>query len=124
MGRWFNLIAGGMAGTVSRYLLAGFVYQVFGTHFPYGTLVVNLIGCFIIGFLASLSEEKFLLSPNARLLLMVGFCGAFTTFSTFMLETANLMKDGENVRALVNVAASVIVGFLVFRLGVFIAEIL
>ena len=124
MERWFNLIAGGIAGTVSRYLLAGFVYQVFGAGFPYGTLVVNLVGCFIIGFLASLSEEKFLLSPNARLLLMVGFCGAFTTFSTFMLETANLMKDGENIKALMNIAASVVVGFLVFRLGVFFAEIL
>ncbi len=124
MGRWFNLIAGGIAGTVSRYLLAGFVYQVFGADFPYGTLVVNLIGCFLIGFLASLSEEKFLLSPSARLLLMVGFCGAFTTFSTFMLETANLMKNGENLKAFMNVAASVVIGFLVFRLGVFFAEIL
>ena len=124
MGRWFNLVAGGIAGTVSRYLLAGWVYQVFGTSFPYGTLIVNLIGCFIIGFLASLSEEKFLLSPNARLLLMVGFCGAFTTFSTFMLETAHLMKDGENLKAFMNVAASVVIGFLVFRLGVFFAEIL
>ena len=123
MGRWLNLMVGGIAGTVSRYLLAGFIYELLGTSFPYGTLVVNLVGCLVIGFLASLSEEKFLLSPEARLLLMVGFCGAFTTFSTFMLETCNLMKDGENLRAFFNVAASVIFGFLAFRLGVFLAEI-
>ena len=123
MGRWLNLMVGGIAGTVSRYLLAGFIYEVLGTSFPYGTLVVNLVGCLVIGFLASLSEEKFLLSPEARLLLMVGFCGAFTTFSTFMLETCNLMKVGENLRAFLNVAASVVFGFLAFRLGVFLAEI-
>ena len=117
-------MAGGIAGTISRYLLAGFIYQIFGTDFPYGTLAVNLIGCLVIGFLAALADEKFLLGPNARLLLMVGFCGAFTTFSTFMLETANLMKDGENLRAFVNVAASVVFGFLAFRLGVFLAEII
>lgn len=124
MTRWFHLIAGGIAGTLSRYFLAGIVYQIFGTAFPYGTLVVNLIGCLVIGFLAALSEEKFLLSPNARLLLMVGFCGAFTTFSTFMLETVNLMKDGENLRAFMNIAASLIFGFIAFRIGVFFAEIL
>ena len=124
MEKWFNLIVGGIAGTLSRYLLAGFVYQIFGTEFPYGTLVVNLTGCLVIGFLAALSDEKFLLGPNARLLLMVGFCGAFTTFSTFMLETAHLMKDGENLRALMNVFASVAFGFLAFRLGVFLAEVL
>lgn len=123
MAKWFHLILGGVTGTIARYLLSGAVYQVFGTNFPYGTLAVNLIGCFIIGFLAVLAEDKFLFGPNARLLLMAGFCGAFTTFSTFMFETANLMKDGETFRAFVNVIASVLVGFIVFKLGVFLAEI-
>ncbi len=122
--KWINLIIGGVAGTVARYVLAGAVYQAFGTDFPYGTLAVNLIGCFAIGFLAALAEEKFLLGPNARLLLMAGFCGAFTTFSTFMLETANLMKDGETLRAFMNVVISIIVGFIVFRLGVLIGELI
>ena len=80
MGKWFGLIIGGVAGTAARYLLSGAVYQIFGTSFPYGTLAVNLIGCFAIGFLAALAEDKFLLGPNMRILLMVGFCGAFTTF--------------------------------------------
>jgi len=122
--KWVNLIVGGIAGTVARYVLAGVVYQVFGTNFPYGTLAVNLIGCFAIGFLAALAGEKFLLGPNTRLLLMAGFCGAFTTFSTFMLETANLIKDGETLRAFANVAVSIVVGFIVFRLGVLIGELI
>ena len=124
MMRWVCLAVGGVAGTFARYLLAGVIYRIAGTGFPYGTLVVNLTGCWLIGFLATLAQEKFLLGPNARLLLMVGFCGAFTTFSTFMLETVNLMKDGETWRAFLNVVASVIVGFLAFKAGVVLAEIL
>ena len=124
MAKWLNLILGGVVGTVARYLLSGIVYQIFGTSFPCGTLVVNLIGCFVIGFLATIAEEKFLLGPNARFLLMVGFCGAFTTFSTFMLETANLLKDGESVKAFLNVASSILIGFLVFRLGVLLGEVI
>jgi len=76
----------------------------------------------VIGFLATLAEEKFLLGPNARMLLMIGFCGAFTTFSTFMLETANLIKDGESLRAFINVLMSVVIGFVVFRFGVLLGE--
>ena len=122
--KWVHLIVGGVFGTIARYALSGGAYQLFGSNFPYGTLVVNLTGCFLIGFLTAISEEKFLLSPNARLLLMAGFCGAFTTFSTFMLETANLLKDGETVRAFFNVAASLLVGFGIFKLGVLLGEII
>jgi|SRR3989338_7902233 len=124
MVKWLSLALGSIVGGFSRYFLAGFVYQIFGTSFPYGTLVVNLIGCFLVGFLAALAEEKFLLGPNARVLLMVGFCGAFTTFSTFMLETLNLTKDGEMFRALLNILTSVILGFIVIRLGVLLGEII
>ncbi len=122
--KWISLVVGGVTGTLARYVLSGVVYEVAGPGFPYGTLVVNLIGCFLIGFFAVLSEEKFLLGPNARLLLMAGFCGAFTTFSTFMFETAHLMKDGEMWRALLNVLLSVIAGFFVFRLGGFLGEMI
>ena len=122
--KWIALVTGGVAGTVARYVLSGFMYQFAGSEFPYGTLAVNLAGCFAIGFLAALSEEKFLLGPNARLLLMAGFCGAFTTFSTFMLETSNLLREGETLRAFANVAVSIAVGFFLFRLGVLLAELL
>jgi len=124
MTKWFSLAIGGTAGTFARYLFGGIVYQLLGTSFPYGTLVVNLSGCFLIGFLAALAEEKFLLGPTARTLLMIGFCGAYTTFSTFMLETSNLIKDGEMMRAFLNIAASVIFGFLALRCGVYLGEII
>ena len=115
---------GTLAGGFSRYFLAGFVYRIFGTTFPYGTLAVNLMGCFIIGFLSAIAEDKSFLGSNGRLLLMTGFCGAFTTFSTFMLETGNLIKDGEMSRAFLNAAVSLIIGFVVFRLGVLIGDII
>ncbi|MFA5094926.1 MAG: fluoride efflux transporter CrcB [Candidatus Omnitrophota bacterium] len=118
MSQLLQIIIGGALGTVSRYAVSVLVYRSAGTDFPYGTLVVNLTGCFLIGFLASVTEDRLLLGSNIRAFLMIGFCGAFTTFSTFILETANLIKDGEISRALVNVLLSVIAGFIVFRLGV------
>ena len=124
MTKWVYLITGGVAGTVVRYVLSGVVSEAAGTCFPYGTFVVNLAGCFLIGFLSVLADEKFILGPDMKMLLMVGFCGAFTTFSTFMLETGNLIKNGETLRAFTNVLLSVIVGFLVFRLGILVAELI
>ncbi|MFA5148323.1 MAG: fluoride efflux transporter CrcB [Candidatus Omnitrophota bacterium] len=119
-----QLLIGGALGTVSRYAMSVFVYRTMGADFPYGTLAVNLTGCFIIGFLAAITEDRFIFGSNIRLFLMIGFCGAFTTFSTFMLETANLIKDGESFRALLNVLLSVIIGFLVFRLGLLAGELI
>ena len=122
--KWLSLAVGGLAGTFARYWLAGAVYRRFGSGFPIGTLAVNLSGCLLIGFLAALAEAKFVLGPNARLLLMVGFCGAFTTFSTFMLESANLVRDGQTWLAALNVVGSVALGFVGFKLGVMLGEIL
>lgn len=118
------LAIGSLAGGFARYYLAGAVYRIFGTTFPYGTLAVNLTGCFLIGLFSVLAEEKFLIGPNGRLLLMVGFCGAFTTFSTFIFETSNLMKDGETLQTLLNITLSVIAGFLVFRMGILLGELI
>jgi CrcB protein len=124
MEKWFYLIGGGILGTLARYVLAGAVYQKMGTDFPYGTIIVNMIGCFLIGFFDTIFQERFLFSPMIRICLMAGFCGAFTTFSTFMLETGNLIRDGETLRAFLNVLLSVIIGFIVFRLGVLLGEII
>ena len=124
MAKWIGLAAGGILGTFARYFLSGTIHRIFGAAFPFGTLAVNLVGCFAIGFLAVLAEEKFLLGPTARVFLMIGFCGAFTTFSSFILETSNLAKDGENLYAFMNIALSVVLGFLVFRLGVMLARVI
>ncbi|MBI4376148.1 MAG: fluoride efflux transporter CrcB [Elusimicrobia bacterium] len=124
MGKWTNLLVGTLAGGVARYVLAGAVYRVLGTNFPYGTLVVNLSGCLAIGILDALAEDKFLLGPEARVLLMVGFCGAFTTFSTLILETDHLLRDGEWARAVINAGGSLILGLLLFRLGLMAARAL
>lgn len=113
-----NLILGGIIGTVSRYLLSGAIYKAFGTTFPYGTFTVNILGCFLVGLFASLMDEKIVLNTNLRLLFMVGFCGAFTTFSTLIYESYNLIKDGDTLKALLNILISVFIGFLVFKLGI------
>lgn len=124
MNKFILLAVGGTAGTVARYLLGGAVYGITGTAFPYGTLVINLLGCLIVGFLAALTEERFLLGSDMRILLMIGFCGAFTTFSTFILETSNLIRDGETMRAFLNVIVSVAAGFILFRIGMFLGDII
>ena len=118
MGKWIGLAVGGVAGTFARHVVGAAVHHTFGQGFPYGTLTVNLLGCFIIGMLAGLSELRWQLDPNMRLLLVIGFCGAFTTFSSFMLETATLLQAGSIFKAALNVVASLLVGFLCFWAGI------
>lgn len=122
--KYIYLGIGGLSGTFARYFLSTTVYKFFGSRFPHGTMVVNLIGCFCIGIFSALSEEKAILGPNGRFLLMIGFCGAFTTFSTFVLETFNLVKDGEILLAFGNICLSVLIGLLVFKLGFMLGEVL
>ena len=122
--KWCLLFLAGGVGTIMRHVLSGFIYQLLGLRFPYGTLVINLLGCFIIGFLAAAAESRLLLSANMRLFLMVGLIGAFTTFSTFIFETVNLMKDGQMLLAFTNVFLSVLIGCAVFYLGVLLGELI
>jgi len=117
MGKWINLTAGFLIGGFARYFVSTWVYQVAGTEFPYGTLAVNVTGCFLVGLFDALAEGRFALGPEARLLLMTGFCGAYTTFSSLILESSHLVRDGQTARALTNFIASGIIGFILFRLG-------
>lgn len=117
MTAWLGLAAGSLAGGFARYFLAGAAYRAMGVSFPYGTFLVNMLGCFLIGAFDCLATERLALSPAARILLMTGFCGAFTTFSTLILDASNLLKGGEVVRASVYLLASVLVGLALFRLG-------
>ena len=121
--KWIFLFLAGGVGTMARYLLSGVVYQSFGSRFPYGTLMINVLGCFLIGFLVALSQEKVVMSENVKLFLIIGFLGAFTTFSTFIFETASLIRTGQSLAAFFNVLISVVIGFLFFELGFFLGEI-
>ena len=100
---------GGALGSVARYACSAAVSRAVGGIFPYGTMVVNVSGAILIGFLAALSlpEGRVLLPASARLFTMTGICGGYTTFSTFSLETFNLLRDGEWLRASANVLFSV-----------------
>ena len=108
---------GGFVGAVARYGIAGWIGQRWGRSFPLGTLVINVSGSFLIGLLMTLMAERFTENPQWRLLLVVGFLGAYTTFSTFEYETGALLKDGEWLFAGLNVDLSVIVGFAALKLG-------
>ena len=122
--KFIYLITGGAIGTTARYALSGLVYRFLGAGFPYGTFCVNLLGCFILGFFVTFFERKFTFNANISLLVITGFCGAFTTFSTFIFETGHLLKDGQLLQAFSNVLLSVLIGLVVFRLGIFLGEIL
>ena len=121
---WIYLIVGGIAGTVGRYLLSGAVYRWAGSSFPFGTLVVNLSGCLIIGFLATLAERKMLLTAEFRLFWMIGFLGAFTTFSTLIYESWRLLQDGQWWLAGANLLGSLVLGLGALWLGSLAASIL
>ncbi|MGC8736227.1 MAG: fluoride efflux transporter CrcB [Dissulfurimicrobium sp.] len=114
--------AGGFFGAVVRYVLAMWIGQRWGRSFPLGTFFINISGCFLIGFLMQLLTERFMVSPQWRLFLVVGFVGAYTTFSTFLYETSNLLKDGEWFFAILNVTSSVITGFVALKLGEMLAK--
>jgi len=109
---------GGFLGSIGRYLLSGAVYKIFNeSSFPHGTVVVNILGCFLIGFISGLVELRQLLSPEARLFVLIGFLGGFTTFSTFGYETISLLKNGEFFFASINILIQVIAGLTAVWLG-------
>lgn len=113
----FVIGMGGFVGAIARYLTSAWVGQKWGRSFPAGTFVVNVVGCFIIGFAMSLFIEKVFVSARWRAFLLIGFVGSFTTFSTFEYETSALLQDGEWFIALANVVLSVTVGFIALKMG-------
>jgi CrcB protein len=110
---------GGAIGTVSRYFLSGVVANAFGQTFPWGTLIINVTGSFVIGFFGILTgpDGRFLVGGVARQFVMIGFCGGYTTFSSFSLQTLTLMRDGEWLYAGWNVVGSVVLCLVFVWLG-------
>ncbi|MCB2179687.1 fluoride efflux transporter CrcB [bacterium] len=109
---------GGFFGAISRYLLSDYVQNMLKhTGFPYGTLAVNILGCFLLGLLNQMAISRGLLDDQTRLFLMVGFVGAFTTFSTFTVESARLFQTGQNTAGMLNILGSNLLGITFVFIG-------
>jgi CrcB protein len=117
------LAAGGVLGTWARYGLGGWIHSWAGTYLPWGTFVINVVGSFLLGFLTR-GMQVAPLSVEMRTLLTVGFCGAFTTFSTFSYETVMLMQEGAWTRASIYALGSVGVGVLALFAGITLATMM
>jgi CrcB protein len=114
---------GGGAGSVCRFWLASWLGDRFGPIFPFGTLAVNLIGCFLIGLIAGLPSASASVPPFARLLLMTGFLGGLTTFSTYEYESFLLLSQGDIAKALLNLGGSMVLGLLALLVGVVVVRL-
>jgi fluoride exporter len=116
--RWLVVALGGALGAMTRYGVALAVARLWKREFPLATLMINVSGSFVVGFVAGIAAEKASIDPLWRLLIVTGFVGAYTTFSTFELETHQLVKGGSVLPAITYVLASVIAGFVAVQLGI------
>jgi CrcB protein len=114
---------GGFLGSISRFLASRFMQVNFPTAFPLGTFFVNILGCFLIGLIYGISERGSLLTPGWKMFLAVGFCGGFTTFSTFANENLALLRDGEFYYFFLYTGLSVFLGIAATFLGVLITKL-
>lgn len=116
---WFAVAVGGALGSMARFWMTGAVTALTGARFPYGTLLINVLGSFVIGAVAglTLTPARMSMHPDLRIFLMVGICGGFTTFSAFSLQTLELLQNGDVAPAVFYVAGSVILCVLAVWLG-------
>ncbi len=114
---------GGFLGAVLRYEISGLAHRVWGAQFPFGTLAVNLLGCFVLGLFMTLAEGRFLVSPQWRTFIGIGLLGAFTTFSTFSFETMALLQESLYLKAILNISLSLFFGLVAMWLGIMTAKI-
>lgn len=116
---YFWIAVGSALGGVARFWCSGFVAERFGGTFPWGTLLVNVVGSFIIGFFATLTgpDGRFLVASDTRLFVMVGLCGGYTTFSSFSLQTLMLAQEGEWLQVAANILLSLVVCLAAVWLG-------
>jgi CrcB protein len=118
---WYVAIGSALGG-VARFWLGGFIQQRVGPSFPVGTLVINITGSFLLGVLMRYTLQSDVVSPELRTMLTTGFCGGYTTFSTFTYETAMLVEDGEYGRASLYVGASLVIALIGMFLGFAVAN--
>jgi CrcB protein len=120
--RIFLIALFGAVGTLARYGLQGVVQIKMGTTFPYGTLLINLTGCFFLGLIGQLTLNRVIIPPEWRMAIAIGFFGGYTTFSSFGWETAKMLEAGEWLWASSYVAASVVLGLLLSVAGIRLAN--
>ena len=119
---WISL--GAVLGANLRYWVGDWAAQRFGSGFPYGTLLINLSGSFLLGLIVSMSMENFIIDPRLRLLLTIGFLGSYTTFSTYAYESIALISQGQWGMGLFNLLGSSLLGGLFAILGIWLGKIL
>lgn len=124
MEKYLVIAVGGSIGAILRYLTGVYSAKFFGTWLPYGTLIVNVVGSFILSFFMILFLEKLSLDPLWRLFVAVGFCGSYTTLSSITYETLSIVMDGDYVRALLNIALNFGLSFLSAFTGIVLARML
>lgn len=122
MGNIILVAVGGSLGTLARYGLSTYIARQVGPAFPWGTLVINLTGCFLIGLAFALGFERNILGPSARLAFMTGFLGAYTTFSTYCLESITFARAGTIGIAVVNIAVSTLGGLALVVAGMWLGR--
>ena len=120
--RYLMVVIGGGTGSLVRYVAATAIMTRFGGKFPLGTLVINVTGSFLIGFLMTMLTERFQFDPIWRFLLVVGFLGGYTTFSSFEWETYSAVRDGGLWAGILNVVSSVMLGYVAVWLGSMLAR--
>ena len=124
LGKVLIVGAGGFVGSALRYVLGGLVQSAVAVStFPYGTLFVNVSGCFVIGLLSQLFESHSAFGPDSRAFLLLGVLGGYTTFSAFGNETVNLLRDGQPLAAGMNVGVQIVLGLLAVLLGRYMANL-
>jgi fluoride exporter len=116
------ILVGGAVGSLSRYLVGTAIMTRFGGRFPLGTVFINITGSFLIGFTMTMLTERLKPHPNWRFLLVIGFLGGYTTFSSFQWESLSLVKDGGRLLGLLNLVGSVVLGYIAVWLGVVVAS--
>lgn len=114
----------GACGTLCRYWASGAAYDLLGRNFPWGTWAVNILGCFLFGLVSILAEERGFVSAQTRVLILTGFMGAFTTFSTFIFESGGLLNDGQWLKFALNVGGQNLAGFAALYLGAGVGRII